>query len=190
MQQINLHQKKLFALIEAGLAFIALLLSWTIENNYVTGQTSSQNGFHSWGFLTLLGVLGVIAACLMGDKTKDFDKNGKLIALISFAAIALGALIYFFLLGSAEKDQNRLLQQQLQQMGYQVQSGPGGYSAKAGSGLWMALVAGVIGMAWVAGILDKINAATKAKSAVAAATTPAAPPPPPTNTAPPSNPTT
>ena len=55
MQQIKLHQKKLFSLIEAGLAFIALLLSWTIENNYVTGQASSQNGFHSWGFLTLLG---------------------------------------------------------------------------------------------------------------------------------------
>lgn len=179
MQQINLHQRKLFALIEAALALVAMLLTWTNEKNYLNGQTASQNGFNSWGYLTLIGILGVIVvSILMGDKTKEYDKNGKNIAMGSFGLIALGAIIYFIALNSAEKDVIREQQQQLQQLGYQLQTGAESYSASPGPGLWMALTAGIIGVAWVAGILDKLNAATRAQSSIPPAAPPTIPPPP------------
>jgi hypothetical protein len=161
MEKINLHQKKLFAIIEAALAFIGLLLAWTVETTY-NGQSSSQNGFRSWGWLCLLAILGVFIISIIGEKHRDFDKNSKLIALGCFAAIVLGAVLYLIALNSAENQQNKLFEQQLYQQGYQVQRGFTGYSANAGPGLWMTLTAGVIGLAWVSGILDRFNKVNQA----------------------------
>ena len=176
MEKINLHQQKLYALLEAGLALIALFLPWTV---YKVGQVvdiygmggrggggGSNNGLRSWGFLVLLGIAGVVVASLLGDKTKEYDKNTKLIALGSFAAIALGAIMYFTRLNS-------------------VGGGFGQYGIRisSGIGLWLAFGAGIIGLAWVSGIFGKLSAKTTAASAAAAAAAPprssTSPPPPP-----------
>lgn len=184
MQQINLHQRKLYAMAEAALALIGMLLTWTNEKNFLTGQTSSQNGFNSWGYLALIGIIGVIVATLlMGDKTKEYDKNTKNIVMGAFALIAAGAIIYFFALGAAEKSAINDQQRQLQQLGYQLQNGAQSYTANAGPGLWMTFGAGLIGLAWVAGVLDKL--ATPKTQAPAAATTAAAPAAPPAPQPPP-----
>lgn len=172
MQQINIHKVKLFALAEAAFALIGLFLTWTMEqypaqqaNQMGFGQmnamtTTTQNGFNSWGYLALVGVIGVVASVfIMGDKTKDYDQNGKNLSMLSFVLIIAGALIYYFRLTSEAKNLAALYQQQ-----YGIN-----YSASAGMGIWLTLVAGVIGLAWVTGILNKLSA-------------PSTPPPPPTPT--------
>jgi hypothetical protein len=150
MQQINLHQRKLYAIIEAALALIALLLPWT--NYKITqafnffgggggGSIPSDNGFRSWGYLVLLGIVGVIICSLMGDKTKDYDGNMKLATMASFGAIALGSIIYMIRLNSVGPLQD---------------NGGNPVTVSAGFGLWTALIAGVIGLAWVSGVLDQV----------------------------------
>jgi hypothetical protein len=178
MQQINLHQKKLLALMEALFAFIALLFPWTkykVEafNMFggAAGQIPSDNGFRSWGWLVIIGVVGVIIFSLLEDKTKDYSANMKLGVMGAFAVIALGAIIYLIALNS--------------QGPLQTQEG-NPVKVYAGIGLWLALTAGLIGLAWVSGILDKLSAAAKNRSAappyIPPATPPAPPPPPPVNT--------
>ncbi len=173
MQQINLHKTKLVALLEAAFAFIALFLTWTTETLTAGGQQggggfdlrnfggqagfnqmnnmmnqATQNGFNSWGYLTLVGIIGVfIVTLFMGDKTKDYDKQTKNLVLLSFAAIAAGAIIYYLRLNSVSKEVAMVAQQRMGAI----------YSAKAGMGLWTALLAGLIGLAWVTGLMNKLG---------------------------------
>lgn len=130
MENLNLHKQKLYSLIVAGVALIALILPWiSIDFGFVS---RSINGLRSWGLLSLIGVIGVGAASfLMGDKTKEFDENTKKIALGSFAAIALGALLFFIRLSSIG----------------------GGLGSAAGLGLWLCLIAGAAGLCWVLGVI-------------------------------------
>ncbi|RYF96728.1 MAG: hypothetical protein EOO00_01990 [Chitinophagaceae bacterium] len=128
MEQMNFHKQKLYSLIFAGAALIALFLPWVSINLGMFGG-GSVNGFRSWGILSFLGVLGVAAACLLGNKTLPFDDTFKKVALGSFAAIALGALIFFIRLSD-------------------------GFGASSGFGLWLALIAGIAGVVWV---LGKVN---------------------------------
>src|SRR5687768_13310537 len=161
MQKINIHQKKLLAIAEAAIAFIALLLPWT---KYKVGQTvnmydmygigggaggaiNSDNGFRSWGWLVVLGIVGVIICSILRDVTKDYDKQMKMGAIGSFAAIAIGALAYLLALNSTGALQDPY--------GRPV-------SVSAGMGLWTALLAGVIGILWVTGILEQLSAKNKA----------------------------
>ncbi len=174
MQQVNLHKTKLVALLEAAFALIALFLTWTTESLTAGGQQggggfdlrnfggqagfnqmnnmmnqATQNGFNSWGYLTLIGIIGVVIVTLfMGDKTKDYDKQSKNLVLLSFAAVAAGALIYYLRLNSVSKEVAMVAQQRMGAI----------YSAKAGMGLWTALLAGLIGLAWVSGLMNKLGA--------------------------------
>lgn len=167
MQPVTLHKEKLFALLEAAFALIGLFLTWTVEkyNNPQMGNqnqmggfgqmnqmnamtTQTQNGFHSWGYLALVGVIGVVIAILLTpDKTKPYDKNTKTITLLSFLAIIVGALVYMITLSSEAKKLTAAYQQQ-----YGIT-----YDASAGMGLWVTLVAGVVGLAWVSGFLTKLS---------------------------------
>ena len=139
MEKVNLHQQKLYALIVAAVALIAMFLPWTVQRipgfemfgQGIGGGSSSMNGFRSVGFLSFLGIIGVVVASLMGDKTKEYDSNSKMIAMASFGAIAAGALIYFLLVSSKNK----------------------AYGASAGIGVWIALIVGLAGLAWVAGLI-------------------------------------
>lgn len=128
MEQI--HKQKLYCLIFAGVALIAIFLPWLSISLGIFGG-GSVNGFRSWGMLSFFGVIGVAVASLMGDKALPFDDTFKKVALGSFGAIALGALIFFLRISSE---------------GLGVGS--------AGFGLWIALIAGVLGLVWV---LGKIN---------------------------------
>ena len=130
MEQLNFHKRKLYSLIVAGVALISLILPW-ISISFGGFGGSSVNGFRSWGLLSFLGIIGIAVTCLMGDKTKDFDDNFKKIAMASFGAIGLGALIFFLRLNSF-----------------------GGLGVvSTGIGLWICLIAGVAGLAWVAGLI-------------------------------------
>jgi hypothetical protein len=178
MQKINLHQKKLIAILEAAFAMIALLLPWT---KYKVGQTLNMydmygmggmaggggiepdNGFRSWGWLVLLGVVGVVVWSLLRDQTKDYDKQTKAGALASFGAITVGAIAYLITLNGTGTLQDM--------QGRQV-------TVAAGMGLWSALVAGVVGLLWVSGLMEQFAAKNKSipPSAPPTAPTPPAPP--------------
>jgi hypothetical protein len=107
-----------------------LLPWWTVSLGGFGG--GSGNGFRSWGLLSLCGIIGVAVSCFRGDKTKEFDENFKKIALASFAAIALGAIIFFARLSS---------------------SNSGLIGVNTGFGLWICLVAGLAGLGWLLGFI-------------------------------------
>jgi hypothetical protein len=131
MEQMNFHKQKLYSLIIAGVALVSLLLPWvSISFGFAGG---SFNGFRGWGILSLFGIIGIAASCFMGNKALPFDDTFKKVALGSFAAIGLGALLFFLRLSSA------------------FGGGFGGVSA--GIGLWICLVAGVLGIVFLLGIV-------------------------------------
>jgi hypothetical protein len=158
MENLNLHKQKLFALIVAGVAFIAILLPWmTVSVNFgglgLGSRGSSLNGFRGWGLLSLLGVVGVIVASLVGEKTQVYDDTFKKVAMGSFGVIAIGAIVFFLRIKSYGGG------------GYQ------GVSTSAGLGLWLCAIAGLAGLAWVAGLIKLPENKPP--------TTPTPPPPPP-----------
>ena len=91
MENLNLHKQKMYCLIGAGIALVACLLPWMAAKG---GFGYNVNGLKSWGLISVLGVIGVIAAVFMSDKTKPFEGQTRQIALGSFGAIALGALLF------------------------------------------------------------------------------------------------
>lgn len=119
---MNFHKQKLYSLIVAGAALISLILPWMTLPFF-----GSVNGFRGWGLLSFLGVIGVVVACFMGDKTKTFDDTFKKVALASFAAIAAGALIFFLRIS--------------------------GIGLGSGFGLWLCFLAGLAGLGWVTGLI-------------------------------------
>jgi len=144
MQQ-NLHQQKITALIIAGLAFISLLLNWSVPKVFAFVQ--SKNGFNSWGLLSLLGILAVVAAAFMGNRTKPYEGQTKQIATAAFALVALGAALYLV----------RLLTGSESVLGESVKFND---ILKPGTGLFICLVAGLAGFAWVYGLIKSPNATT------------------------------
>jgi hypothetical protein len=136
MEKINLHQQKLYSLFGGGLALLGMILPWAVISmggfGGLGGSNQSSNGFGGWGLLTLLGVVGILVSSLMGDKTKPYDANFKLVATGSFGAITLGAFIVFMQLTGNS-------------------TGFGG--VKTGIGLWFCLIAGVAGLLWVTGVI-------------------------------------
>lgn len=135
MEQMNFHKQKLYSLIVAGLALIAMILPWVSISLGAFGG-GSVNGFRGWGILSLLGIAGVAVACLMGDKTKEFDEMYKKVAMGSFGAIAGGALIFFL----------------------RINSFAGGFGGVgSGFGLWLCLLAGLAGLGWVLGLIKLPN---------------------------------
>ena len=92
-----------------------------------------RNGFSGMGLIALLGIAGVIAATFfMGDKGKPYEGQTKQIALGSFGAIALAAVLTL-----------------VTKLSY------GGYSAKTNTGLgaWLAIAVGIIGILFLMGIV-------------------------------------
>lgn len=127
----GMHKQKLYSLIVAGVALIAIILPWlTISFGGFGG--GSANGFRSWGLLSVLGVGGVAVASFLGDKTKEFDETFKKVAMGSFAGIAAGALLFFLRISSI---------------------GGMGSAVKSGLGLWLCLLAGLAGLGWVLGLI-------------------------------------
>lgn len=145
------HPIRIWVSVIATVGSTSMLLPWTKLQQQGFGWVAenSQNGFANWGFISMAGIFGIIAATLMGDKLKPFDANGKLIVLASFAAIALGAIIT------------------LTQTGTNPQTG---VVSKPGIGPWFAIAAGIAGILVAAGIIKipvKPAASSQAPSAPA-----------------------
>src|ERR1700733_16093472 len=98
MENLNVFRAKLFAIFAAVLGLIGMLLPWQTYSFGMGGFgglcSGSINGFHGWGWISLLGVLATAVGALMGDKTKDFDDTSKKVAMGGLAGIALGAIIF------------------------------------------------------------------------------------------------
>lgn len=131
----SIHQKKMYALIIGGAALLGMILPWATVSYGGFGGGGSSNGFAGWGFLSLLGIVGVVVASLLGDKLQDYDKNMKIVAMSSFGGIVLGAFIGMMQVSSAGG-----------RMG-----GIGG--VKTGIGIFLTILAGAAGLLWVAGII-------------------------------------
>ena len=129
MENLNFHKQKLYSLIVAGVALIALLLPWA-KVSYAGYGGGSVNGLHGEGFITLLGIAGVAIACFMGDKTRVFEGNFRNIALGGFAAIIAGAVIAMINVSSKGRG-----------------------IIKPGIGLWLAIAAGIVGLLFLLGVI-------------------------------------
>ena len=101
MEQMNLHKQKLYALITAGIGLIAVFLPWWKVSyggfgGYGGLGSYSINGMHDLGIITFLGFIGAgIVTFAMGDKSKPFEGQAKLIVAGCFAGAGLFALIQF-----------------------------------------------------------------------------------------------
>ena len=148
---IQLHQQRLYSLIFAGVALIAMMLPWSVFNfgGFIAKQTS--NGFSGWGILSFFGIAGAVVASLLGDKTKELDQTFKYVAIGSFVAVILGAFIRFMDIVNS-----------------------GGFGVRSGLGIWLCIIAGIVGLLWVTGVLKM-----PAKTPISSSSMPPAPPPPP-----------
>lgn len=101
MEQINLHKQKLYALIVAAVGLIAVFLPWWKISYGGFGSfgglgSVSVNGMHDLGIITFLGFIGAgVVTFAMGDKTKPFEGQAKMISAACFAGAGLFALIQF-----------------------------------------------------------------------------------------------
>jgi hypothetical protein len=136
MDQLNFHKQKLYALIAAGVALIALLLPW-ISVSFM-GYSSSVNGLRGWGMLSFLGVIGVAALSLMGNRAEDYTPEFRRYAMIAFGAVALGAFLFFIRKNSVG--------------GMMDVAG-----VRTGIGLWICLLAGLGGLALLYGLIKVEN---------------------------------
>lgn len=91
----NLHKQKLYALIAAAVGFISVLLPW-----WSYGFLGSISGLRDLGVIVFLAFIAAGALCFLGDKTKPFDGQFKLIAAACFAGAALFTLIQFIRLSN------------------------------------------------------------------------------------------
>lgn len=90
---LNFHKQKLYALIAAIVGFIAVFLPWyKVSYGFIAAQ--STNGLRDMGIIVFLGFIAAgVVTFVMGDKTKPYGGDAKMIAGISFAAAGLFTLI-------------------------------------------------------------------------------------------------
>lgn len=121
----GLHKQKLYALIVAAVGIISCLLPWWKVSFGGYGPGVSINGLHELGWVTFLGFIGAgVVTFVMGDKTKAYEGQEKMIAAACFGAAGAVALIQF-----------------LRQTKF------------ASFGIFLAIAAGVLGALWVWGIV-------------------------------------
>jgi hypothetical protein len=133
----GLNKQKLYCLIGAGIALVSMLLPWATSK---MGFGGSQNGFHSWGLISLLGIAGVAIASFMGDKSKPYEGQMRMVALGSAGAIAGGAFLYLLriFLGSEST------------MGYSIKLSK---VISPGFGLFICLLVGAAILLFIMGII-------------------------------------
>ncbi len=166
MENLNLHKQRLVTILIGALGLIFLFLPWLKVQSF--GGSASHMGYNIWGgIITAIAFAAAIASSLLlGDKTKPFDKQGKLIAIIAFAVAFLFTLIV--LIASSGSGQ--------QTAGFYVIE----VKKSPGIGVWLTLVLELGGLAWVTGVLDKLAQHNAAAAGSAPPPTPPNPPAPPT----------
>lgn len=153
MEQMNFHKQKLYSLIAAGVALVAMLLPW-ISVSFL-GASQSWNGFRGWGLLSLIGIIGVAGLSFMGNKAETYTAEFKNYVMIAFAAIAVGALLFFLRKNSVVGGIDDLV--------------------STGIGLWICLIAGLAGLAFNYGLIkiaDKPSSTTNTTTGTTKITTP------------------
>ena len=155
MQNVNIHKQRLIAIAISVLGLIFLFLPW------IKVGTSSHMGYGIWGGIaSALAFAGVIVDCiLLGDKTKAFDKQGKMIAMIAFGFALLLTLIIALTASGTGQETNGFFIIEVKK--------------SSGIGVWLTLVLEIIGLLWVSGLVDQLLQ----PKTVAAGTTPPPPPP-------------
>src|SRR4029079_11192122 len=138
MEQTNFHKQKLYSLIAAGVALIALLLPWISISFLASSQ--SWNGLRGWGLLSLVGVAGVVGLSFVGNKAEDYTEEYKKYVMIAFGAVAAGAVLFFLRKNSVVGGIDNLV--------------------KTGIGLWLCLIAGLGGLALSYGLIKIENKTT------------------------------
>lgn len=93
MSQGQFDKQKTYSLILGSLALVGMILPWAKVS--FLGYSSSANGFHGEGFITLLGIGAVAAAVFMNGQNNVYDKNGRMISMGGFIGIIAGAVIAF-----------------------------------------------------------------------------------------------
>lgn len=94
----GLHKQKLYALIAAGVGVIAMFLPWwkiSLGGFFGGGMSSSINGMRDLGIIAFLGFAAAGVLTFLGDKSKPFEGQFKMIAAGAFAGAALFTLIQF-----------------------------------------------------------------------------------------------
>jgi hypothetical protein len=120
----GLHKQKMYALALAAAGVIFCILPWW-KVSYGGFGGVSINGLHEIGWLSFLGFIGAgIVTFVMGDKTKPYEGQERMIAAACFAVAGGIALIQF-----------------LRQTKF------------ASFGIFLAIAAGVVGALWVWGII-------------------------------------
>ncbi|HEX2608011.1 MAG TPA: hypothetical protein VHK91_11550 [Flavisolibacter sp.] len=94
MEQMNFHKQKLYALIAAAIGVIAMFLPWW-KVSFGGFISTSVNGMHDLGILAFIGFIAAGALTYMGDKTKPFAGQNKLIVAGCFGGAALFTLIQY-----------------------------------------------------------------------------------------------
>jgi hypothetical protein len=102
MEQMNFHKQKMYALIAAAVGLISCFLPWWSFSFGGFGGLGSYsvNGMHDIGILAFLAFVGAGIASFLGDKTKPFDGQFKMIAAACFGGAALITLIQFLRLST------------------------------------------------------------------------------------------
>ena len=101
MQQVNLHKTKIAAIVIALLGIISCFLPWWHvsyggEYGNLFGGLGSVNinGLHKLGIVSFIAFIAAgIVPVVIGDKTKPFEGQDKMITAICFGAAVLFTLI-------------------------------------------------------------------------------------------------
>ena len=98
MENLNLHKQKLYAVIIAAIGVISCILPWWHVSfggfGGYGGGGVSINGLHKLGIVAFIGFLGAgIVPFLMGDKTKPFEGQEKMVTAACFGGAALFTLL-------------------------------------------------------------------------------------------------
>lgn len=120
----GLNKQKMYLLIFAALGLVSLILPWAKVSAF--GFSHSQNGLKGEGLIALAGVIGLVVAAFMGDKTKALDTNMRYVALGSLGAMILAALLVFLSIKSP---------------------------VKPGLGLFLDIIVGVLGLLLLLGVV-------------------------------------
>ena len=134
MNNYNYHPARWYASTIATLASFSLWFTWTKVNELTLYGLveKTSNGYNNWGFVTIAGIVGVFVAVFIGERTKTFDQNSKMIALGSFGLIALGAIITLATSGT---------------------NATTGAVTKTGPGPWIAILLAVVGLVVSSGLI-------------------------------------
>ena len=98
MENVNLHKSKMIALVIAAVGIISCILPWwSVPGVDFFGQRmggGSLNGLHKLGIAAFIAFIAVgIVTFAMGDKTKPYEGQEKMIAAICFGGAFLFTLI-------------------------------------------------------------------------------------------------